>query len=87
MLQDVPGRLIYEFADPVRTSAGTLYVVRVYGRPRQDGIWEGWLAFSTPTVTLTTPRETTQSSADDLQYWATGLEPTYLEGAFQRAVR
>ncbi|MBV9544284.1 MAG: hypothetical protein JOY61_07890 [Chloroflexi bacterium] len=71
--------------DPLRGADGTLYVVQVYGRARQDGMWEGWLQFSTPTQVLRTARETTQSSADDLLYWATGLEPTYLEGAFQRA--
>jgi len=36
---------------------------------------------------LTTERETTQPSREALLYWATGLEPIYLEGAFARAVR
>ena len=30
-------------------------------------------------------RETTQSNREHLAYWATGLEPTYFEGAFSRA--
>ena len=56
-------------------------------KARDDGTWEGWLAFVSPTHTLQTPRETTQSSQNDVLYWATGLQPTYLEGAFQRARR
>ena len=35
---------------------------------------------------LATPRETTQSSRQALVYWAGGLAPIYLEGAFTRAV-
>jgi len=35
---------------------------------------------------LATPRETTQSNRQALEYWANGLEPIYLEGAFSRAV-
>lgn len=34
-----------------------------------------------------TRRETTQPSRDALRYWATGLEPTYLQGALERALR
>ena len=33
-----------------------------------------------------TGRETTQSNRADLAYWATGLEPLYITGAFERAI-
>jgi hypothetical protein len=80
--------LIYTFAEPMRGADGTLYEVRVYGRARADGTWEGWLEFWSPIGgTLRTERETTQSSAEQVLYWATGLEPTYLEGALARARR
>ena len=66
---------------------GTLYVARVYGVPRRDGTWVGWLAFLAPyaTLVLRTERETTQPNRLCLTYWATGLEPVYLEGALGRA--
>ena len=32
------------------------------------------------------PRETTQPNLTDLNYWATGLTPVYLEGALARAL-
>jgi hypothetical protein len=63
------------------------YAVRVRGRAREDGRWEGWLEFEPGRGgrALRTPRETTQPNRDALRYWATGLEPIYLEGALARA--
>jgi hypothetical protein len=61
--------------------------VRVFGVQRRDGIWEGWLDFEPDTGELKrTPVETTQATRRALEFWATGLEPVYLEGAFQRAM-
>src|SRR6266540_1567301 len=82
-----PPEFIHEYAQRLSDADGTEYVVRVYGQPRRDGTWIGWLEFvATGTATvLRTDRETTQSSRDELAYWATGLEPTYFEGAFGRA--
>jgi hypothetical protein len=51
-------------------------------------MWEGWLEFLPATgqqPPLETGAETVQNSAAQLDYWAAGLEPTYLEGAFERA--
>src|SRR5688572_26893822 len=80
---------VYEFVEAVRAPDLTLYVARVYGLPRDDGTWEGWLEFSDPKsgVLLRTDRETTQSNFEHLSYWATGLEATYLDGALLRALR
>ena len=81
--------LVHEFSHRVRDVAGRVYAVAAYGQARHDGTWIGWLTFtpadSSSGVVLRTPRETTQPSLDHLAYWATGLEPVYLEGALRRA--
>ena len=68
---------------------GTVYAARVMGARREDdGMWEGWIEFvpSDGTAALSTARETVQSNLQALRYWATGLEPTYLDGALARAI-
>ena len=66
---------------------GFVYKVRVCGRELADGRWEAWIEFDLEdgSPVLRTPREATQSSLDDLVYWASGLTPTYVEGALSRA--
>jgi hypothetical protein len=78
--------LIHTFTQPLRTPTGEVYTVAAHGQERSDGTWIGWLVF-TPSqgAPLRTRRETTQASREGLAYWATGLEPVYLEGAFSRA--
>jgi hypothetical protein len=64
------------------------FVARVFGRQRGDGEWEGWLEFTPENLigpTRVTDIETTQATRGALVFWATGLEPTYLEGALARA--
>lgn len=85
-----PPVMVLEFAEHVRDPVdGTTYVARVYGRARADGTWEGWIEFVAvgAAVVLRTDQETTQSSREGVAYWASGLEPAYLEGAFARARR
>lgn len=66
----------------------TYATVRVHADPREDGMWEGWIEFWTETgQRVVTGTETTQVSREAVAYWAGGLEPVYLEGALQRAVR
>jgi hypothetical protein len=80
--------LIRLHSERVQDTLGNLYEVLVYGEPRLDGTWEGWLEFvpiSAGLSSLRTERETTQPDLSALEYWATGLEPMYLAGAFQRA--
>src|SRR5437879_1710341 len=79
--------LIHEFTDAFRAEDGQLYTVRVWGQGRADGTWIGWLEFVAQKsgATRRTPRETTQSNREDLYYWATGVQPSYLSGAFNRA--
>ena len=53
------------------------------------GTWEGWLEFVPLDPALfsrRTERETTQPDLSALEYWATGLEPLYLAGAFERSM-
>jgi hypothetical protein len=82
-----PPELIYEYDHPVVGPDGTPYVARVYGVPRRDGTWVGWLAFLAldTEIVLRTERETTQPNRLCLTYWATGLEPVYFKGALGRA--
>jgi hypothetical protein len=65
------------------------YRVSICGRQRADGTWEGWTEFDPQdgSPVLRTPRETTQPNRPDLEYWASGLTPVYLEGALRRAVQ
>jgi hypothetical protein len=79
---------VRQFVEHVRDPVdGTTYVARVYGRQRSDGQWEGWIEFVAvgAAVVLRTEMETTQSNLEGVAYWALGLEPRYLEGAFERA--
>jgi hypothetical protein len=79
---------IHVFQTPM-SQGGRSWVVEARGEEREDGRWEGWLVF-TPAdggTPMATGRETTQSSREALGYWAGGLAPIYLEGAFSRALR
>ena len=81
-------QLIQEYTQQIADKNGLTYKVCVYGEPRADGTWEGWLEFKPSNATqpiLRTERETTQPDKTALAYWASGLEPLYLEGAFARA--
>jgi hypothetical protein len=69
---------------------GTEYEARICGAARTDGTWAGWLEFHAvggSGAVLRTDQETSQPSRRALDYWAGGLEPIYLEGAFGRASR
>jgi hypothetical protein len=66
---------------------GTTYRARAVGAEVLGGNWHGWIEF-TPVAgePLCSPRETTQPNRTDVEYWATGLTPVYLEGALARAL-
>lgn len=80
--------LLQEYATAVVGPDDTTYIVRSYGAERLDGTWIGWLEFH-PTdlskLILRTDQETSQPNRTAVEYWATGLEPVYFEGAFERA--
>src|SRR5437660_3050411 len=54
---------------------------------RSDGRWEGWIEFVdlAEDERLRTNIETMQSNERAFRYWAAGVGPAYLEGAFRRA--
>jgi hypothetical protein len=66
---------------------GHEYVARVYAARQPDGLWDGWFVFFPlhGGRALATDRETTQSTLAAVDYWATGITTTYLEGALGRA--
>ena len=79
--------LLQEYATTVTSSDDTTYIVRSYGEERLDGTWIGWLEFHPTDLTkpvLRTDQETSQPNRTAVEYWATGLEPVYFEGAFER---
>ena len=61
------------------------YKVSVEGLPRPDGTWAGRVVFAAGAERRITGQETTQPNRDAVEYWATGLEKVYLEGALKRA--
>jgi hypothetical protein len=65
------GEHIHEHSVVLVSTDGSSYRADTWGERRDDGTWWGWLEF--------TPNR------DALAYWATGLEPVYLEGALLRA--
>jgi len=80
--------LLQEYATRVIGSNGVEYVVKSYGEERADGTWTGWLEFHPSDSTgpvLRTGQETSQPNRMTTEYWATGLEPVYFEGALVRA--
>ncbi len=79
--------LLQEYAHMIDAD-GTTYIIRTYGEERTDGTWIGWLEFHPTDETepvLRTEQETSQPNLTALEYWATGLEPVYFDGAFERA--
>ena len=81
-------KLLQEYTTVVVGPDETNYRVRTYGLERLDGTWIGWIEFHPTDATkpvLKTEQETSQPNLMDLEYWATGLEPIYFEGAFERA--
>ena len=78
---------IRTFAKALVTRDGLRYIAHAHGARTSGGTWHGWLVFEPQGggPTLRTERETTQPERGHLVYWATGLEPVYLEGALARA--
>jgi hypothetical protein len=93
VLRDAPRDLVgspvlaHEYSEAFQSPEGVTYVVRVWAQGRTDGTWIGWVTFVAPDTRAVrrTPRETSQSTFDHVQYWATGLQTSYILGAFQRS--
>ncbi len=80
---------IHRFARPVQDAEGRVYAAEAHGREAANGTWEGWIEFVGVgrSVVLRTGTETRQPDRRGLVYWASGLQPSYLEGALTRAMR
>jgi hypothetical protein len=80
--------LIHTHSTQLQEADGTIYDVHTFAKEREDGTWIGWIEFH-PRVEgkgiLRTGQETSQPSREAVEYWATGIETVYLEGAFARA--
>ncbi len=77
---------VHEFTTAI-TADGIRYVVCAFAEQRGH-IWIGWLEFSPASgsgAVRRTGEETSQPSREAVEYWASGLEPVYLEGALLRA--
>lgn len=82
-------QLIHRHSTVVLGLEDAPYEPQTFGERRADGTWEGWIEFKPLThgaVPVLTERETTQPNLEALAYWASGLEPVYFEGAFERAL-
>jgi hypothetical protein len=80
--------LIQTYVEVLRDAQGVEFVASACGEERGDGKWEGWIEFRPAAGgddVRRTGRETTQPDRDALRYWASGLEPVYLQGALARA--
>jgi len=78
--------LIQTYNETLRDARGEEFEASAHGEERADGKWEGWIEFRSASGEVRrTARETTQPDRDALRYWASGLEPLYLDGALSRA--
>jgi hypothetical protein len=80
--------LIQQYEPKLHADNGMTYTVTAWGEQTLHGTWEGWLEFhpnDNSNIFLRTERETTQPNRSAVEYWASGLEPIYFEGAFARA--
>jgi hypothetical protein len=85
----VVAEVLAEYPAPLEGENDVRYIARAVGAEADDGLWQGWIEFvpldgEGPPVR--SPRETTQPNRTDLEYWATGLTPVYLEGSLRRAL-
>ena len=80
--------LIHQCEHPVQAGDERVYVARLTQHARGH-LWAGWLEFTPHDggAPLRTGTETTQPNRAALAYWASGLEPIFLEGALGRASR
>lgn len=77
--------VIHECEFKVVDDSGVSWSVRAMGEPRGN-VWVGWLEFTAPGgKLLRTGEETSQPDREAAIYWASGLEPVFLEGALGRA--
>ena len=57
----------------------------VHAEKRADGRWQARLEFRSPSGSVWTPIQTTQSSEEAVEHWAGGLTVTHIQNAFRAA--
>ena len=82
-------QIVHERVIALQDSLGRRYdLARTLAEEQPDGSWHGSIEFrSAEGYVLRTDRETTQSNRAAVEYWASGLEEVFLEGALARAER
>ena len=80
---------MHTYPEVVRDPEGRGYAAEVHALERIDGLWETWLEFRGlgRDVMLKTRRESEQPDRPAVVYWASGLQPSYVDGALLRATR
>jgi hypothetical protein len=79
--------VLVRFTDRITAEDGTSYLAQACGGIADDGLWEGWIEFTSLSgASVRTPRETEQPNRVTLVYWAEGLTVAYLQGALRRAI-
>jgi hypothetical protein len=81
-------KFIHQHADYISSADGRKYVAQVYAAERGDHTWEAWCVFFPVKADdfVAGGRETTQSTAESVRYWASGLTHRFYEGALDRAL-
>ena len=81
--------LVHTYSEAVRDPEGRGYAAEVHAQERIDGMWETWLEFRGlgRDVMLRTRRESELPNRRAVLYWASALQPSYLDGALLRATR
>ena len=81
-------QVVRQYTSILKSPTGETFVARAYMDRQAGGLWEAWLVFFSLTTgaAFATDRETTQGRREHVLYWATGLGPTYLQGALERAL-
>ena len=78
--------VVREF-DEVFVDGDRRFRVRAVAAPYEGTTWQGWIEFIAlgGGAACRTDRETVQPDRSAVAYWAEGLEPVYLDGAYERA--
>jgi hypothetical protein len=77
--------LIHSFSVSLIDETGRSWRATAYGCAGEN-LWLGWIVFTNEAGDLVaTDIETRQPDRAALEYWATGVEPIYLDGALARA--
>ena len=78
-------RMLFLAIECVRRTPALGWWLRGYGL-HAAVVWIGWLEFAGRDSTMKTGEETSQPTREAVAYWASSLEPIYLEGALRRAI-